>query len=121
MATKKRTKKTIENELQAYIGLRFFAQEVEEYKESSQLAGIMEDADKRIAELIAEKYAVTEKTKKAEAKKEAPAKKVAAKQEPLKKAVAKKETVKKAQAKKTAAKKETVKRTAAKKVAAKKK
>ena len=106
MATKKRTKETIEYELQAYIGLRYFAQEVEEYKESSQLSGIMEDADKRIAELIAEKYAVTEKTKK-----ETPAKKVAAK----------KETVKKAQAKKTVAKKETVKRTTAKKVAAKKK
>lgn len=108
---KKMTATDIENKLQALIGLRYFMQEALEFDEEIPLGNTIEYVDKKIGELIAEKYRDAEKTKKAAVKKEAPAKKIAAKKEPVKKATAKK----------TAVKKEAVKRAPAKKAAAKKK
>lgn len=125
----KKTATTIEDNLQALIGLRYFTQEVMERDSDVPLGDILEYVDKKIAALIAEKYSDAKKTKKAvvkkepakktavkkvSAKKEAPAKKqtkkVAAKKEAVKKVAAKKETVKKAPAKKAAVKKAPAKK-----------
>lgn len=107
---KKMTATDIENKLQALIGLRYFMQEALEFDEEIPLGNTIEYVDKKIGELIAEKYRDAEKTKK-----------VAVKKEPVKKVAAKKETVKKAPAKKAPAKKVAAKKAPAKKVAAKKK
>ena len=115
----KKTATTIEDNLQALIGLRYFTQEVMERDSDVPLGDTLEYVDKKIAALIAEKYSDEKKTKKAAvkkepARKEAPAKKqtkkVAAKKEPVKKVAAKKEAVKKAPAKKAPAKKAKAKK-----------
>ena len=125
---KKTTSNDIELELQAFIGLRYFSQEVAEIDNEIPLGNTVEYIDKRIAGLIEKKYAAAEKTKKAaEPKpaaktpaKKAPVKKESAKKEPVKKAAVKKAVVKEAPAKKTAPKKEAVKKVAAKKETVKK-
>lgn len=125
---KKTTSNDIELELQAFIGLRYFSQEVAEIDNEIPLGNTVEYIDKRIAGLIEKKYAAAEKTKKAaEPKpaaktpaKKAPVKKESAKKEPVKKAAVKKAAVKEAPAKKTAPKKEAVKKVAAKKETVKK-
>ena len=115
---KKTTSNDIELELQAFIGLRYFSQEVAEIDNEIPLGNTVEYIDKRIAGLIEKKYAAAEKTKKAAEPK--PAAKTPAKKAPAKKEAAKKEPVKKAAVKKVAAKKETVKKAPAKKAPAKK-
>ena len=53
---KKMTPTDIEDKLQAFIGLRYFAQEVTERDAEVPLGGTVEYIDKQIADLIAEKY-----------------------------------------------------------------
>lgn len=126
----KKSATTIEDNLQALIGLRYFTQEVMERDSDVPLGDTLEYVDKKIAELITKKYSDAKKTKKAvekkepakkatvkkaavkkePAKKEAPAKKVAVKKEPAKKAAAKKVAVKKAPAKKAPAKRAKTKK-----------
>lgn len=111
----KKTATTIEDNLQALIGLRYFTQEVMERDSDVPIGDTLEYVDKKIAALIAEKYSDEKKTKKVAVKKE-PAKKAAVKKVSAKKeAPAKKETVKKAPAKKAAVKKAPAKKAPAKK------
>lgn len=116
---KKMTATDIENNLQALIGLRYFTQEVMERDSDVPIGDTLEYVDKKIAELIAEKYRDAKKTKKADVKKE-PVKKVAVKNAAVKKKPAKKEPAKKVAAKKEAVKKAPVKKAPAKKAPAKK-
>lgn len=115
----KKSSTTIEDNLQALIGLRYFTQEVMGRDSDVPLGDTLEYVDKKIAALIAEKYSDEKKTKKAAVKKK-PAKKVAIKKAVVKKEPAKKEAPAKKQTKKVAAKKEPVKKAAAKKAPAKK-
>ena len=115
----KKSATTIEDNLQALIGLRYFTQEVMERDSDVPLGDTLEYVDKKIAELIAEKYRDEKKTKKADVKKE-PAKKTAVKKAPVKKEAAKKEPVKKAVVKKEAVNKAPAKKAPAKKAKAKK-
>lgn len=52
----KKTATTIEDNLQALIGLRYFTQEVMERDSDVPLGDTLEYVDKKIAALIAEKY-----------------------------------------------------------------
>lgn len=115
----KKTATTIEDNLQALIGLRYFTQEVIERDSDVPIGDTLEYVDKKIAALIAEKYSDEKKTKKAAVKKE-PTKKAAVKKAAVKKEPARKEAPAKKQTKKVAAKKEPVKKVAAKKEAVKK-
>ena len=115
----KKTATTIEDNLQALIGLRYFTQEVMERDSDVPIGDTLEYVDKKIAALIAEKYSDEKKTKKVAVKKE-PAKKAAVKKVVVKKEPVKKEAPAKKQTKKVAAKKEPVKKVAAKKEAVKK-
>ena len=81
---KKMTATDIENKLQALIGLRYFTQEALEFDEEIPLGNTIEYVDKKIAELIAEKYSDAKKTKRAVVKKE-PDKKAAVKKAAVKK------------------------------------
>jgi hypothetical protein len=115
----KKSSTTIEDNLQALIGLRYFTQEVMERDSDVPIGDTLEYVDKKIAALIAEKYSDEKKTKKAAVKKE-PTKKAAVKKAAVKKEPARKEAPAKKQTKKVAAKKEPVKKVAAKKEAVKK-
>lgn len=115
----KKTATTIEDNLQALIGLRYFTQKVMERDSDVPIGDTLEYVDKKIAALIAEKYSDEKKTKKAAVKKE-PTKKAAVKKAAVKKEPARKEAPAKKQTKKVAAKKEPVKKVAAKKEAVKK-